>query len=377
MNNSGVITSPVNLKSDIATVLGTSDTNLSSLCTNNNINKWARYKPVRYDSVSALTEEQRRFASYGFDIDYSADIYIPNLFDKAQENPDWIYLRPQAGNWFRTLDFNGYNHNAVVPFSYESFPTEINTSVDTASLQFRVLKNALSELDMVDFAYFDGQQTSFRYAVATRKVGSSDIYLFYGPTISEAGEEILIDVVFSSTGNWELLFIATRETESSPINIGSLYMPLGYHMVKVKKVVEYALTKITSTFTLEFTYDGVIRGFSPINLNVKAVNEAISTTTARLLLHVYCYNSSNQLVGDFIVDDETGNFVYSGSSEQTYSLDYLYGSFIAISAYAPGISIEEVSKVEIVAELKTVEGFGVMIFDKEYKWEITKSNQSI
>lgn len=374
MNNNGIITSPVNLKSDIATVLGTSDTNLSSLCTNDNINKWARYKPVRYDSVSALTEEQRRFASYGFDIDYSADIYIPNLFDKAQENPEWVYLRPQAGNWFRTLDFNGYNHNAVVPFSYRSFPTEINTSVDTASLQFRVLKNALSELDMVDFPYFDGQQSSFRYAIATRKVGSSDIYLFYGPTISEAGEEILIDVVFSSTGNWELLFIATRETESSPANIGSLYMPLGYNTVKVKKVVEYALTKITSTFTLEFTHDGIIKGFSPINLNVKAVNRAISTTTARLLLHVYCYNSSNNLVGDFIVDDETGNFVYSGSSEQTYSLNYLYGSFIAISAYAPGISIEEVSKVEIVAELKTVEGFGVMIFDKEYKWEITKSN---
>lgn len=52
MNSNGKITAPVNFKADVATVLGTSNTTESALCTNANINMWAKYKPVVLNSVA-------------------------------------------------------------------------------------------------------------------------------------------------------------------------------------------------------------------------------------------------------------------------------------------------------------------------------------
>lgn len=370
-HNNGKISKPVQFN-DIKLTLGTSANDIGQLCTSTLINRWSKNKPVRYDSPAELTAAQRKFTNYGFDMNYSEDIYIPNLYTKVVDNPEWVYLQPQNGNWHRTLDFNGYNHNAVPPFSYDSFPEVINTVVDTASIQFRILKNSLAEIDMDDLAYFDGKQSSFRYAIALRKSGATDVYLYYGDTIADAGSEILIDVEFNSTGYWDVLFIATRETSLLPQNIGSVYMPLGYKRVQVKKVTAYAQTKLTSTYNLRFSSDGVISGFHPVNLTVKAVSTALTETTARFILNVICYDSAGRSIGSFVVDSDTGDFTYKGTAQQTYSLDFLLGASIAINAYAPGISVDDVSKVEITADLKTVTGLGVMIFDKEYKWELTK-----
>ena len=32
------------------------------------INKWSKYKPVRYNTLSPLTDAERKLANYGFDI---------------------------------------------------------------------------------------------------------------------------------------------------------------------------------------------------------------------------------------------------------------------------------------------------------------------
>ena len=44
-NSGGIISAPVSF-ADVNSVLGTSHTSLGLLCTDNNINKWAKYKPV-------------------------------------------------------------------------------------------------------------------------------------------------------------------------------------------------------------------------------------------------------------------------------------------------------------------------------------------
>ena len=51
-NSNNVITSPVNLRSDVASVLGTSATNVSGLCTSHEINMWSRCKPVHIASAA-------------------------------------------------------------------------------------------------------------------------------------------------------------------------------------------------------------------------------------------------------------------------------------------------------------------------------------
>lgn len=378
MYSNNVITAPISV-SDPYYVMGVGQYNgvynVAYICgnTHGKINRWAKHKPVIYNSPEELTDAQNVFANFGFDMNYAEDINITNLFTKSQDNPGWVYLPPVKDiNWSRLTDFVLYNHNAKEPYDYSSFPTIINTSANTTSLQFRILKNSLAEIDITKFAYFTGANQNFKYAIACRKKGTTDIYIYYGDTISDAGNEILITVDFRSTGVWELLFIATRETTNEPANIGSVYMPNGYHTVEVKKVITYGQITITSVYNLELTYDGIIRGLHPIDITVKAVNSSLAQTTARILINVFCYNSSDQMVGSFTVDDESANFTYSGTAQKTYSLDFLYGSPIAISAYAPGIFIEEVQRVEIVADVKTVSGVDSMIFDKEYKWNVSK-----
>lgn len=47
-----------------------SENNLHDLCTHIKINKWAKYKPVRYDGIISPGESQRRILTYPHGLDY-------------------------------------------------------------------------------------------------------------------------------------------------------------------------------------------------------------------------------------------------------------------------------------------------------------------
>ena len=376
MTSNGKITAPVTT-TDIGTTLGTSIRNVAGLCQSKLVNRWSKNKPVVYNSTSALTDAQRKLTNYGFDMNYAAGIYIPDLFNRAIENPNWVYLQPQNGNWHRMLDFNGYNHNAVEPFSYRSFPTELEILNDSMSFEFRILKNANAEIEMTNLAYFDGNQSAFRYAIAIRKQGgqSQDVSIYLGPTIGEAGNEIFVNVDFPSTGIWELLFIATRETTIEPVFIDSVYMPLGYRTVKITKKTENAMITITNTFNLTLNSEGVIYGFNSINLSIKAITSSFRETTADFKVHCYCYDETDGFIGEFVVSDidGMGNFTYSGTTTKSYTLDFLLGSPIVIGDYNSNINVNTVKRVELRPEIETISGNGFFTFDKEYVWSVVKS----
>ena len=97
MNSNGIITAPINVRADVATVLGVSNTNLSALCSNPNINKWAKYKPIRYATVTKLTEDQRVFRNYGLDINSAVSNSVADVINKVQNNIGWEYLAPRGG----------------------------------------------------------------------------------------------------------------------------------------------------------------------------------------------------------------------------------------------------------------------------------------
>ena len=125
---------------DLQVVLGRGTGDLGLLCSDkewnaqgtalvgaNKINKWAKYKPVRLDKLSVLTDADFQDAYFGLDIPIYGSGYITNLstfFDSFASA--YAYLPPRGrGNgangsdeWFRLRDFNGYNKNAQ-PFVYE------------------------------------------------------------------------------------------------------------------------------------------------------------------------------------------------------------------------------------------------------------------
>lgn len=129
MNNNGRITAPVTT-TDVGTVLQSSSHDVGTLCTLDSINKWAKYKPVRYSTVTKLTEEQLKSVNYGL-----VPSEIPEIVSKEgityegeiQPGGEWVYNKPTGGSSspYRLGDFlnaknveePGYYHLAKAPIS--------------------------------------------------------------------------------------------------------------------------------------------------------------------------------------------------------------------------------------------------------------------
>ena len=160
-NSNGLITPPVvHSKSggDIQRVLGLYTDSLIELCTSSRINKWAKYKPVKYahKGTSDQADAQKRWKSdanwyigdvagerYGMRfpmLDSQGRPYASTgtisqstvsgkiyrnptsgfFYDLMHNNLRWIYNRPQGGTtqWFRELDFSYYQHRSRCPLPY-------------------------------------------------------------------------------------------------------------------------------------------------------------------------------------------------------------------------------------------------------------------
>ena len=121
-HNNGVISRPVNVIDDVAYVLGESSGDVGTLCTSSRINMWSKFKPVRNASKGVSTKAETlnimKAAGYGFIMADGVALNSVNytqLINYARTNRGkWLYGAPRgAGNneWFRLLDFEGYNAN--------------------------------------------------------------------------------------------------------------------------------------------------------------------------------------------------------------------------------------------------------------------------
>ena len=107
-----------------------------------NINKWAKYKPVRHYTQSPITDEEREDVNYGLEI------------GQGKYGQELIYLRPRgmedpdiAPERYRITDFDGYNHDAKNPFTWDTTYAEsragdyiiLRVTDDESSIDFRKL----------------------------------------------------------------------------------------------------------------------------------------------------------------------------------------------------------------------------------------------
>ena len=112
--------------SDVQVVIGSQSTDLGTLCSHININKFARFKPVRYPSVGLITNANRQSVAHGIvfpDVVIVSQITGAAIQDAAAN--DWDYQLPVGGasSPYRLGDFgnveslnsNGYFHGAVPP----------------------------------------------------------------------------------------------------------------------------------------------------------------------------------------------------------------------------------------------------------------------
>lgn len=159
----GILTQPISVY-DIANCIGVASTDVGTLCSANaKINIWAKYKPVRYNKIGSLTENERKACAYGLldtrEYDLSSDTAITTAFDNALNRIySWEYESPTGGNasLYRMLDFDGYNHNAICPLFFEDnspqwdkVEVRVGSIADAALPQGNITLSDLQELSTI------------------------------------------------------------------------------------------------------------------------------------------------------------------------------------------------------------------------------------
>lgn len=168
--NNGNISAPVSIR-DLQVCFSNSSTDLGTLCLASNINKWARYKPIRYNKVGVITEAERRSVNYGLYIKPQAndDIYLVGIVRACLFNPNgnyWVYQQPRGANWnepYRLSDFAknpndsgqtiniaGYQSVANPPFT-----TELVGAANLYSHTTYQYEINIAEKDTISFIAYD------------------------------------------------------------------------------------------------------------------------------------------------------------------------------------------------------------------------------
>lgn len=370
--------------SQVGSTLGTTSRVLSTLCKHSNINKWAKGKPVPYATNSGITDAQRKLANQGFNLNDATSIDIGTLFSNAANGKGWNYTPPTGGTNqpYRLGDFRGYNHSAVAPYNYSSFPTTVETYSTTANASFRIVINSGAELKLSDFAHIEnyGDLSSWRYAIAFKKSNwnAADTRFAYGSSVSTTSSEIIIDVTFPETGSYTILPIITKETGTTSDALESIYLPNGLTTCNVNRKYAYATVTITneSSINPSFSYDGNLYMFGnmiQLSISNSASGVSVPSTTGRLKFQILYYNSSDNYLGEFYFTDEgNGDFDYSGTGTITYTLDYNAGAPIYLPDYV-SYDMDSINKLEIYADIERISGSGVFSIAKMYKWTIYKN----
>lgn len=154
-SSNGLITPPVSF-GDVNAVLGTAHTDLASLCRDANVNKWAKFKPVVYPSVSSSNDGKGNVVNtssskqmYGLTVPITSDPFATY----KSGGGIWTYTKPSGGasSPYRLADFNGYRHNATPPI-YTNFKKGVFQNFNIFSTAFIIDFTVGNSLSIMDFS---------------------------------------------------------------------------------------------------------------------------------------------------------------------------------------------------------------------------------
>ena len=212
---------------------------LADLCTHENINMWAKYKPFRSsimffrqdgDSTKSDRDDEMRRVNYG--------IEPPGTRDSSDivscKNDVWTYLRPRGtvSEPFRLADFINYSHNDK-PFAVAKESVAVNRYFDyTGKITLTKSRGRVSvyALKVSDFAIFD---TLPNLAVLVTPTSGGDVFVRVNEGIGEVVKVTTIELnaLTSSLGKQlTFAFLATNHEPTASFtnilsNVKWLIMP--------------------------------------------------------------------------------------------------------------------------------------------------------
>ena len=288
--NSGLIQDPVSVY-DVQRAISNSSTDVGTLCKDEMVRKWAKYKPIKFASVGVLTAQNLVSANYGIKdiptwtrLSYAStflfsdsrgtlsSIYWPecDIASGSLSLEYWAHDKPTGGSSspYRLSDFDNYYHNAEAPIG--PMPSTSIVIDPTGTLRVRFTMGAQSNytLKLSDFIYpggslnvgnmyfgvlmkqLTGGLSSGTY-VATQKDGNTDITMSQALQYGYWVEFSSSFVTASFAGTWKIFPIISNipiaETSSISQQDGNKFIaPLPYHDQTITVSIEYAEILFTS-----------------------------------------------------------------------------------------------------------------------------------
>ena len=188
-NSNGHITLPINIKADLGYVLGTGNGDLGYNIVNGNINRWAKYKPVRranlIDTSAQLNTQRTGWKAdanwwkgddgqCGLAFDTFNSLGNPAtsgsfFYRLIHELMSWTYNRPRGrathNEWFRTFDFFHYDHNAPAPVDQPAATTIMLNSSNELVLDLPVNQSTDYSLAFSDFSINNQSLSGFYFGL--------------------------------------------------------------------------------------------------------------------------------------------------------------------------------------------------------------------
>ncbi len=356
--SNGVVTAPVSM-GNIQQAVSFSSLDLGTLINSGVINAYSAVKPVRYNQV-VVDDFSKADISFGFDPNVIIASALENAFSNANTYRTWdkLYYRPRGvtssyTEWFRMLDFNGYNRNAPKPYNFDEvknivFYSPLSdfknishtfsfTIVSGAEVPIHKFKALLNNNDTNDLA-------NWRYGVLVKKGNNGTISCSTGNALTSTGTTQSVSIKFSSTGTYNLCFVATRYNGGSDtavktawlddglkaITITRRFIPIGIDMVDFNPYGYLYVQKSTENGGTRdiFTLYGLPSAYS-FKLQMEGSSSAyngqtvVNTSGGMSMTIDYMINDSSTPIYTKTIENAFGNnlFSYSGSSAKTVTTD--------------------------------------------------------
>lgn len=104
----------------VRNTIGGSTNKVAHLCTDPQVNKWSRWKPIRASKITGITISDLQAVNYGLHVNSSTSLSLLKALLPAEGEVGGgvTYSIPMGGSSspFRLGDFRNYNHSATIPW---------------------------------------------------------------------------------------------------------------------------------------------------------------------------------------------------------------------------------------------------------------------
>lgn len=361
---------------------GKADNTFGSLFRPENINKWSRYKPVSYNKLFALTDDEFKWVNFGISNDYigSSARTPKSLMDEAASGKDFYpYIPPTGGenSPFRISDFRGYDTNAQPPYVTDC-PNSIESQVFPANMYYSVyVSNSTNGFKITEMASFVG---SVMGVIWTND--DSSYYFRRYTKEEEITEGLDLTLTLPTPGTYKLLAVWTNvdflpgETEISSMAETFIPVPDSYRCVvaSIKEVWGSVYVSWDALNNLEFynsnkCISGFARTYPLITLSFP--NGSTPSCQYRLGIYVRATLDGSTYGRTWWYDDQyishdggsAGSSEYFVNIPDEINLEELLGAL-----YDPYMTAEEIT---VRLEIERVDGQGFLSLENNEEYNVT------